>query len=76
MRRLCAAGITLASCFAAWGASAATLAIDHVNVVDATGTPPQADMTVVVKDGRIVALGKSDAVQAPADAKVVDGSGK
>jgi imidazolonepropionase-like amidohydrolase len=76
MRRLSAACLTLASCLAAWSASAATLAITHVNVVDATGTPPQADVTVVVKDGRIVELGKSDAVHVPADAKAVDGSGK
>jgi len=76
MRRLFAVGLTLASCFAAWDISAAALAINHVNVVDATGTPPQADMTVIVKDGRIVELGKSDAVRAPADAKTVDGSGK
>jgi imidazolonepropionase-like amidohydrolase len=76
MRRLCAAALTLASCFAVWDASAATLAINHVTIVDATGTPPQADMTVVVKDGRIVAIGKSDAVRAPADARAVDGSGK
>ena len=76
MRRLSAACLTLASCFAAWSASAATLAITHVTVVDATGTPPQADVTVVVKNGRIVELGKSDAVHVPADAKAVDGSGK
>src|ERR1700761_2262465 len=69
MRRLSAAALALASCCTAWSAPAATLAINHVNVVDATGTPPQADMTVVVKDGRIVELGRSDAVQAPAGAK-------
>jgi imidazolonepropionase-like amidohydrolase len=76
MRRLFAAGLALASCFAAWEASAAALAINHVTVVDATGAPPRADMTVIVKDGRIIELGKSDAVHAPADAKAVDGSGK
>ena len=76
MRRISAAALALASCCTAWSAPAATLAINHVNVVDATGTPPQADMTVVVKDGRIVELGKSAAVRAPADAKAVDGSGK
>jgi imidazolonepropionase-like amidohydrolase len=66
----------LAICFAAVSAAAATLVIDHVNLVDATGAPVQPNMTVVVRDGRIVDLGKSDAVQASADAKVVDGSGK
>ena len=52
------------------------LAIVHVNVIDATGSPPKADMTVIVTDGHIVALGTSDAVHAPADANTVDGSGK
>jgi len=76
MRRLSAAALTLASCLAAWNASAATFTINHVNVIDATGTPPQTDMTVVVKDGRIIELGKSDAIQAPAAAKAVEASGK
>jgi imidazolonepropionase-like amidohydrolase len=75
VRRLLAAGLLLVTVFAGWS-TAATLAIDHVNLVDATGTPPQPDMTVVVKDGRIVDLVKSDAVHVPADARVVDASGK
>ena len=61
---------------AATATAAATLAITHVDVIDATGTPPQPDMTVLVKDQRIVALGRSDALQAPADATVVEGRGR
>ncbi len=76
MRRLFAACLAMLGSFAAAGASASALAITHVNVIDATGTPPQADMTVIIKDGRIVELGKSGAVQAPAGAQAVDGSGK
>src|ERR1700738_1913946 len=76
MRRFLATCLTLASALAAGSTSASTLAITHVNIIDATGSPPQPDMTVVVKDGRIVELGKSDAVHAPADAKAVNGSGK
>ena len=76
MKRLFAACLALASSVAAWGGSPSTLAITHTNVIDATGSPPQADMTVIVRDGHIVALGKSDAVHAPAGAKTVDGSGK
>ena len=52
------------------------MAITHVTVIDTTGAPPQPDMTVIVKDQRIVELGKSDAVHAPAGARLVDGSGK
>jgi imidazolonepropionase-like amidohydrolase len=56
--------------------SNATLAITHVNVIDATGGPLQPDMTVIVTDGHIADLGKSGAVKAPADAKVVNAAGK
>src|ERR1700691_3615643 len=67
----------LAAAFAGTaGAAAAAVAIAHVTVIDTTGAPPQSDMTVIVKDQRIVELGKSDAIRAPAGARLVDGSGK
>ena len=72
--RLAIAATTLGA--AAPATAAATLAITHVDVIDATGTPPQPDMTVLVKDQRIVGLGRSDALQVPADATVVEGRGK
>jgi imidazolonepropionase-like amidohydrolase len=53
-----------------------TLAFTHVNVIDATGGPVQPDMTVIVRDGRIADMGKSGAVKAPADAKIVNAAGK
>jgi imidazolonepropionase-like amidohydrolase len=52
------------------------LAFIHVNVIDATGAPVQADMTVVVKDQRVVELKKSDQVQVPSDARIIDARGK
>jgi imidazolonepropionase-like amidohydrolase len=58
------------------GASTAALAITHVTVIDATGAPPQADMTVIVRDQRIAELGKSDAVRASAHAIISNGRGK
>lgn len=61
---------------AASGATATAVAITHVNLIDATGTPPQPDMTVIVRDQRIVAVGRSAALQVPADASVVDAHGK
>ena len=57
-------------------ASTAPLAITHVTVIDATGAPPKADVTVIVKDQRIAELGRSDEVSAPAHAIVVNGRGK
>ncbi len=55
---------------------APALAITQVSVIDATGAPAQSDQTVVIKEGRIVALGKSADTPVPAGAKSVDGSGK
>jgi imidazolonepropionase-like amidohydrolase len=52
------------------------VALTHVTVIDTTGGPPQADMTVVVRDGRIASVGKAGQVQVPADAQVVAGAGK
>ena len=53
-----------------------TLIISHVNVIDATGSPVQTDMTVVVREGTITDVTKSRSVLVPALAKVVDGRGK
>lgn len=67
----------LAAAFGAGAAGAAsTVAITHVTVIDTTGGPSQSDMTVVVRDQRIVDVGKSDAVHPPAGARLVDGAGK
>src|SRR5215831_3150765 len=52
------------------------LAITHVNVIDATGSPTRPDMTVIVADGRIVAINKSGLVKVPTDAEVLDATGK
>ena len=74
MKRLLAACLALAGCIGGASAPADTLAITHVEVIDATGLPPQRDMTVVVRDGRIADLGPGAAP--PADARIVDGRGR
>ena len=77
MRALAVLCGALAAAFAGAAAAASSpLAITHVTVIDTTGGPPQSDMTVIVNDQRIVDLGRSDAVHAPAGARLVDGSGK
>ena len=48
----------------------------HVTVIDATGSPPQPAMTVVVNKERITALGKTGEVDIPQDAQTVDATGK
>jgi imidazolonepropionase-like amidohydrolase len=52
------------------------LAFTHVTVIDVTGAPPLSDMTVVVADKHIVALGKSGDLNPPPGAKVVEAKGK
>src|SRR5258705_10994326 len=49
------------------------VAITHVNVIDATGTPVQTDMTVIVQGKQLMQIGKSDATPLPKTATVVDG---
>ena len=50
------------------------LAFTHAMVVDATGAAAQPDMTVVITDDRITALGKN--AEIPTNAVVVDATGK
>ena len=52
------------------------LAFTHVNVIDATGSPVLADMTVIVEGKRILQIGKSDVTPLPKGARVVEGRGK
>ena len=52
------------------------LAFTHVTVIDATGGPPLADMTVLVEDKHIVQLGRSIEVHPPQNARVVEARGK
>src|SRR4029078_3930588 len=52
------------------------LALIHVTVIDATGSQPQPDQTVVIVAGRISEMGKSSKVRVPREAQVVDATGK
>ncbi|HEY2745900.1 MAG TPA: amidohydrolase family protein [Polyangia bacterium] len=50
------------------------VALRHARVIDGTGAPPREDQTIVVRDGRIAAVGAKIAV--PAGARVLDLTGK
>lgn len=52
------------------------LVFTHVNVIDATGTPMQPDMTVVIQGEQIAELGKSGSGRIPPNAQIVDARGK
>jgi len=49
--------------------------IENITLIDGRGGPPVADAAVVVRDGRIVAAGPRATIDAPADARRVDGHG-
>ena len=56
--------------------SKVNLAITHVILIDATGSPAQPDMTVVVANQKISAIGPSASTKIPKDAEVIDSTGK
>jgi imidazolonepropionase-like amidohydrolase len=68
-----AASIVLGSCSRP-GQSA--LAITHVTLIDATGSAPQPDTTVLIADHRIVSVGPSKVTDIPRNAQILDATGK
>jgi imidazolonepropionase-like amidohydrolase len=55
---------------------AQTLAITGGTVIDGSGRPPVADATVLIRDGRITAVGPAREVAIPAGVQRVDARGK
>jgi len=58
------------------GSHAATLAIVGATLIDGTGAAPIADSVVLIRDGRIVAVGPRAKIKIPKPAQVVDAKGK
>jgi len=54
---------------------APVLALTHVRVIDGTGGAPRSDQSLIIADGKIVAIGAADATKPPANAKVLDLTG-
>ena len=55
---------------------AAVVAITHARVIDGTGTPARDNQTIVVRDGKIQAVGDASTVTIPPNATVIDGVGR
>ena len=71
------AAMIVALAFAARLASAAdAVVVTHVAIVDPGGGPTRRDRTVVVVGDRIAAIHEAGAVETPAGARVLDGTGK
>lgn len=54
---------------------APVIALTRVRVIDGTGAAPRADQTLVIRDGKISALGDAASTKIPEGAKVLDLSG-
>lgn len=50
--------------------------LTHARVIDGTGAPARGDQTLILRDGRISALGSSGSIAIPAGAQVIDLTGK
>lgn len=55
---------------------APVLALTHARVIDGTGAAPRVDQTLVIRDGKIAALGDAASTKIPEGAKVLDLSGR
>lgn len=55
---------------------AAVVALRHVRVIDGTGAAPREDQTLLIRDGRIAAIGAEGTVVIPADAESRDLTGR
>jgi len=56
--------------------SDSSVAFTHATVIDGAGGPPQGGMTVVVRGGRIVRVGKDETVRVLHGARIIDARGK
>ena len=52
------------------------VALTHAKLIDGRGTPAREDQTIVIRDGRIAAVGASGQLAPPVGAHVVDLTGK
>jgi hypothetical protein len=52
--------------------TSSSIAILHVTIIDGTGAEPKPDHTVFISGDRIVAVGPSDTVKVPANARQID----
>lgn len=57
-------------------ADAAVIALTNATVIDGTGAAPRSGQTVVIRDGRIAAVGATTNTPTPEGAQVVDLTGK
>lgn len=55
---------------------APVIALRHVRVVDGTGAPARGEQTLIIRDGRIAAIGAEGTIAIPAGAESIDLAGR
>jgi imidazolonepropionase-like amidohydrolase len=68
--------ISLLVACAAQSSATGLILISNVTIIDCTGRAPSHGMSVVLSEGRIAAIGPASHIKAPANAVVLDGTGK
>jgi predicted amidohydrolase YtcJ len=68
--------LALTACFSPRTLLAEDLVIEHVTLIDGTGSPARADMTVLVHDEQIASVEPASNARIPKDARVIDARGK
>lgn len=76
LRRATAAAMILSAAPLALFGQTRALVFNNVTVIDGTGAPAQTAMTIVIREGRIEALGKSGRVDVPRGSQVVNAEGR
>jgi imidazolonepropionase-like amidohydrolase len=56
--------------------SADHVVIQNVRLIDGTGVPARVDMSIEIRDGRILRVGSAAEIGSPAGAELVDGTGQ
>jgi len=55
---------------------ARVVALTHIRAIDGTGAPAREDQTLLIEAGKILALGRSDQIKVPENARTLDLSGR
>ena len=76
MIRCFAALIAALVCGPAVGLAQGSVVIRDVTVIPMTGAGPVARQSVVIRNGRVAEIGPSAQIRIPAEASIVDGTGK
>lgn len=48
------------------------IALIHISVIDGSGQPSRPNQTLILRDGKVAAMGDASSIAVPADAKVLD----